>query len=216
MILNWVKKLWNSVVFSKVIATLISAIIIGLFVFIMNKIGVDFNSITEFLLVYYRETIIIILAILLIIFLILFIKEKRKNISNKNIKIRKRIIIDKDWLIKKLNNELNRYMFLIWLPIHNQMSIELQDKISDDDKNKLLSLKTINDLQENNIINIYRSQWSFSISITDDVYTILKKYIDEYILSSEENKQYINNINGVVFETALIFHICTNDYNNLT
>ena len=211
-----VKKLWNGVVFSKVIATIISTFIIGIFVFIMNKIGVDFNSITEFLLVYYREIIIILLTISLIITIIFLIIEKKKNASNKNIKKRKKIIIDKDWLINKLNSETDRYMFLLWLPIHNQMSIELHDKISDEDKNKLLSLKTINDLQENNIIYIYRSQWSFSISITDSVYTILNTYIKNIIISSEEKKEYINKINNVVFETALIFHICTSDYNNLT
>lgn len=216
MFLDWLKKLWNGVVFSKVIATLISTFILGAFLFIMGKLGVDFNTITSFLLVYYREIIILLLAITLLITIVLLIKEKKKNKINKNIKTKKSIIIDKNWLINKLNNDINRYMFLIWLPIHNQMSIELHNKISDDDKYKLLSLKTIKDLQEKNIIDIYTNQWSFSISITDNVYTILDQYIKEYMLASEEKKQYINKINNVVFETALIFHICTNDYNNLT
>ena len=220
---RWYKKIWFDPVLSKVISVILLSVLsyIGYFVLKLTEINKNSenvnnieNMVIEFVQNYYKDILIIILTILLLIFIIYYLKEKYFNKKYKT-KIKEIKKSDIKWLINIINSEAKRYMFLLWYPVHGQISYDVHLKIADEDKAKLISSKTFNELKEKGIIHVYHSQWTFEISINEEIYNVIDNHIKANFLTNDDMKDFINGLKNAIFETTLYFHIYTSDYKNM-
>ena len=215
---NLIKRIWKDPVLSKVIAFFIIAALSSIGLSLIKLIGINTENediirfqdiVIEFLQLNYKNILIIILITILMFFLYYYLKEKY---FNKNIKLNKIKKIDKKWLINKLINEPRRYMFLLWYSIHGQTSCDINLKISSEEERKVNSSKTFKELIEKKIIFLYQSQWSFDITINENAYNIIDKYIKEKYINNDDEGDFMNYIKVTPFETLLKVHIFSSDY----
>ena len=207
---NWLKKIWKDPVFSKIIAAFIIWFPTKIIPIIFNpnennKVYFIINIIQS----NSKNIFILFILILLLIVTYYYIKEKYSKKTYKK-KVFKRA--NYKWLINLIRSEAKRYMFILWFPIHGQTSCEIYKEYSYEDRTKLMSKKTFNELLEKNVIQLSTGMNYFDIILTDNAYSLIDKYIKENYLHDDRMNDFINILKNSSIVDLLNVHLYYSDY----
>ena len=211
---NIFKKIWHDPVFSKVIsACIITYILPNLSSFILyitgfktdNELISKFVFFGEFVKTHFLIILLLFFFFLLVIFVIFFLKEAFSVAKPLQKKFQKK---DEKWLINCIEQEIQKYLFLLWFPLKGETVGVIHLPASE--KLRVFNSRTFKLLESKNVVN--RGYFDYSVSIDELAFKILDNYLKKDYTGSEEQKKFIAEMKNMEFVDILLNCVFVTDY----